>query len=74
MDKKDLEHGAYYKGDCRNAEVARWNADKQVFVHWRTKWRDRYTEEICHPEDDDIHDVFVVECRIDNVEEEIPFE
>jgi len=29
----DLEHGAYYFGICRNAQVARWNADTRKFVY-----------------------------------------
>ena len=70
--KKDLQHGVYYKGTCRNTEVARWNADKQVFVHWRTKWGTRFLETIKHPEDDAVYDVFVVECEC-NPLEEIPF-
>lgn len=61
--KKDLIHGAYYKGTCRNATVARWNAEKEVFVHWRNKfgW---FLETICHPEDEDYFDVFVVDTQI----------
>lgn len=33
-----LEHGAYYRGTCRNGSVARWNAEALMFVHWRTKF------------------------------------
>ena len=67
--KKDLQHGKYYRGQCRNAVEARWNADKQVFVHWRTKWGERFLETIKHPEDDAVYDVFVVECECDPVED-----
>ena len=70
--KKDLQHGKYYRGRCRNADEARWNAEKQVFVHWRTKWGDRFLETIKHPEDELRYDVFVVECEC-NPLEEIPF-
>lgn len=70
--KKDLQHGKYYRGRCRNAAEARWNAEKQVFVHWRTKWGDKFLETIKHPEDELHFDVFVVECECDPVED-IPF-
>ena len=33
--KDRLVHGRYYKGRCRNATVARWNADEDRFYHWR---------------------------------------
>lgn len=72
--KEQLIHGAYYFGRCRNAQVARWNADKQVFVHWRTKFGNRFLEEIKCPEDEARYDVFVTEGFLDiqDVEEEIP--
>jgi hypothetical protein len=71
--KKDLKHGVYYEGRCRNANVARWNADRQCFVHWRTKFGDTYLEEIRHPEDEQRYDVFVVEKEVFNPIKEIPF-
>ncbi len=72
--KADLEHGAYYAGRCRNATEARWDANRQRFVHWRTKFGHKYLEEICHPEDDKRFDVFVVEKKIDIIAEDIPLE
>ena len=71
--KADLVHGAYYKGRCRNAQIARWNAETQRFVHWRTKWGHTYTEEICHPDDEKDFDVFVVEALCEP-EKEILFD
>ena len=44
--REQLEHGAYYHGICRNATVARWNAERQEFVHWRTKFHDVFPEAI----------------------------
>lgn len=70
--KMDLEHGAYYSGSCRNASEARWNAKIQKFVHWRSKFAHTFLEEICHPEDEQNFDVFVVEAKIDNPTKEIP--
>lgn len=70
--KADLEHGAYYAGRCRNASVARWDANRGLFLHWRTKFGERFLEEIKCPEDDIIFDVFVTEHKLDTVTEEIP--
>lgn len=71
--KGDLKHGAYYRGCCRNAEVARWNADKQKFYHHRTKFNHTFIEDIKCPEDDQVFDVFVAEEEIPTPEKEIPF-
>jgi hypothetical protein len=71
--RQDLIHGAYYRGRCRNATEARWNADEGQFYHWRYKfgWR---VDCIKHPEDEKNFDVFVVEALIATPEKEIPFE
>lgn len=71
--KKDLVHGTYYTGRCRNASVARWNGELGKFIHWRHKFGHKFLEEICHPEDEQYYDVFVVEAVCENPEEEIPF-
>ena len=70
--KADLEHGAYYVGRCRNASEARWDANKNRFVHWRTKFGHKYLEEICHHEDNKHFDVFVVEKKTEIIAEDIP--
>ena len=72
VEKADLKHGAYYEGHCRNAQVARWNAEKTVFVHWRTKFNDTFLEEIRHPDDDKVYDVFRPWGEVDAPEREIP--
>ena len=59
--KTELVHGAYYRGQCRNATVARWNGEKQKFIHFRTKFGNVFLEEICCPEDDQVWDVFYAE-------------
>ena len=57
--KRNLKHGSYYCGTCRNAQVARWNAEKEEFIYWRQEWYgDEYTETIKHPEDDNGMDLF----------------
>jgi len=71
--KKDLIHGAYYKGRCRNANEARWNGERQLFIHWRTKYGSTFLEDICHPEDEKRFDVFVVEELLEKPTKEIPF-
>jgi hypothetical protein len=71
--KKDLVHGAYYYGRCRNATIARWNGDLQRFLYFRRKFGETFIEEICHPEDDKAFDVFIVEKEIDPPIKKIPF-
>jgi hypothetical protein len=58
--KENLIHGAYYRGKCRNADVARWDGTNECFWHWRYKFG-LFTEQIKCPEDDDYYDVFVAE-------------
>ena len=72
IEKKELKHGAYYEGVCRNASVARWNAVGSVFHHWRTKFGQTYLEEIRCPEDDPHYDVFVATKEIPTPTKEIP--
>ena len=67
MPKKDLEHGAYYIGNCRNANIARWNAKTEQFYYWKYKYGTYFIETIKHPEDDDMYDVFVVEKKIEDI-------
>lgn len=59
--KSELIHGFYYQGHCRNAEVARWNAEIQRFIYRRHKFGDTWLEAICCPEDDEVYDVFYAE-------------
>ncbi|HET8688686.1 MAG TPA: hypothetical protein VFM18_18885 [Methanosarcina sp.] len=74
IQKENLEHGAYYKGRCRNASIARWNGETELFYHWRTKFGQRFIEEIRCPEDEQHYDVFVTEEKIEPEEGfEIPF-
>lgn len=58
ISKADMAHGAYYKGFCRNARVARWDASNNLFVHWRSKFDDVYLETILHSDDGGSWDVF----------------
>lgn len=63
--KADLKHGAYYAGRCRNAQVARWDANFQVFLYWRSKLGHRMRESIRHPEDLIGFDCFIVDRQIE---------
>lgn len=65
--KADLEDGAVYLGNCRNAvhDLAKWNAEKGMFTYVREKFGRRYHEDIYHPEDDNGFDVFVPTKRVD---------
>jgi hypothetical protein len=68
--KDQLEHGRYYAGRCRNANVARWHATAQCFVHWREKFGNRFLERIKHPVDENYFDVFLpIEVARPGIEE-----
>ena len=62
IEKKDLIHGAYYHGRCRNAHVARWNGDLNFFIHFRTKFGHTFLERIEHKEDFKGYDTFIPEA------------
>jgi uncharacterized protein (DUF433 family) len=76
LSKEKLVHGAYYKGRCRNATVARWNADEQCFYHWREKFGGIYIETIKYPTDEQQPwwDTFDVVEELQNQKFEIPFD
>lgn len=57
--KADLIDGRLYFGHCRNADLARWDTEKQVFIYIRVKFGNKFEEEINHPEDDNSFDLFV---------------
>jgi len=65
VQKKDLVDGAYYRGQCRNATVARWFAAQNRFTYWRTKFGNVFLEDINHPADDIGYDMFYPFERID---------
>ncbi len=71
--KSELEHGAYYEGGCRNTTVARWDATRNTFLHWREKFGSTYLEEIRHPNDESRFDAFIPEIRLNNPGLIIPF-
>lgn len=73
MNKEQLVHGHYYEGTCRNAWIARWNAERNCFFHWRTKFGHKYVEAICHPDDEQYYDVFLVDHELEEPAETIPF-
>ena len=59
--KDQLIHGMYYRGRCRNADIARWNGEKKCFLYRRHKFGHSFIEEIKCPEDDQVYDVFIAE-------------
>ena len=52
--------------DALNTEgtVARWHGPLQRFVHWRSKFGERFLEEIRYPEDEPNYDVFMPEQEL----------
>ena len=63
--KNELEDLAYYYGTCRNAQIARWDAKNERFVHWRHKFGNVFLEAILHPDDDKVYDVFIPYAKLD---------
>jgi hypothetical protein len=76
LSKSLLKDGAYYKGCCRNATVARWNEAEQRFYHWREKFGNIFIETIKYPTDEEEPwwDVFFVVEELEAVKFEIPFD
>jgi hypothetical protein len=76
LPRSELRGGAYYKGRCRNATVARWNDDEQCFYHWREKFGNIFIETIKYPTDEDEPwwDVFFVAEELEATKFEIPFD
>ena len=73
--KADLVNGAYYRGHCRNASIARWNADLNQFYYIRTKFGSSFVETLPGPEDThDGMDFFMPLELIDTPQEEIKYE
>ena len=56
--KADLVNNQFYYGEYRNANVGKWNAEENVFEHWRYKFGFRL--DTCnHFEDDNVFALFV---------------
>jgi uncharacterized protein (DUF433 family) len=74
--KGQLADGRYYKGRCRNATIARWNASENCFYHWREKFGKIYIETIKYPTDEEEPwwDVFDVVEELPDPKFEIPFD
>jgi uncharacterized protein (DUF433 family) len=76
LPKALLKHGAYYKGRCRNATIARRNAEEERFYHWREKFGRIYIETIMYPTDENEPwwDIFFVVEELQSSKFEIPFD
>jgi uncharacterized protein (DUF433 family) len=73
--KDQLKHGRYYKGRCRNATIARWNANEQCFYHWRKPFDRIFLDTIKYPTDEVelFWDTFWVVDELSTPRFEIPF-
>jgi hypothetical protein len=49
--KVNLKDGAYYRGHCRNADVAIWHAATNQFYYIRSKFGSEFVESLPGPED-----------------------
>ena len=64
--KKDLVDGALYRGTCRNASIAWWDAERNMFKYHRTKFGDTFVDVIEALEDDRGFDVFLPLERVED--------
>ena len=69
--KSDLEDGAYYRGYCRNAQVAMWSAEKNKFLYMRQKFTMRFVDAVEHPEDARGYDLFIAFEKTEPSDEEM---
>ena len=65
--KADLVDGQFYYGEYRNANVGKWNAEKNVFDHWRYKFGFRL--DTCNHFEDDNGFALFVPIRLANENE-----
>ena len=63
--KEELEVGATYLGECRNAHKAVWKENGR-FEYMRSKFGCTYPEEINHFQDDDGYDVYTPIKKIED--------
>lgn len=57
--KVDLIDGQCYIGNHRNATIAKWDAENNVFVYWRHKFNSIFEDQCNHFEDDNKYALFV---------------
>lgn len=67
--KEDLVVGKYYKGNFRNASVAKWDGSK--FEYMRYKRGSCYKDSLCYPTDEDHFDIFIPYTVVEPSEKEI---
>lgn len=67
--KDCLVDGAMYEGYCRNADKARWDANRGVFVIQRTKFGSTFEEDVDYPSDAADWDVFCPVKRVVEVDD-----
>ena len=76
LPKDRLVHGRFYKGRSRNATIARWDAEREVFWYWRQQFGRIFLDTIHYPADEPNFglDVFDVVEELPDPKFEIPFE
>ena len=75
LPKSELVDGVYYRGRCRNATIAVWDAANNLFWYMRCKFGTYFEEDICHPEDDNGFDLFYPDHEgVPTLSERVDFE
>jgi len=57
--KERLVQGHYYAGTCRNAQIAKWDSNTNLFYHWRDKFGHVFRENIEYWEPEGVYDGFI---------------
>lgn len=68
--KNKLKDKTLYTGNCRNSETAYWQAEKGCFTYLRTKFSDKFLEDINTVENDDGYDLFIPHTELKREENE----
>lgn len=58
---EELKDRTFYFGDCRNASIAMWVKELNMFLYQREKFGSRFLEDIHHPANDNGFDIFIPE-------------
>jgi len=67
----ELENLVCYVGNCRNSELAIWDAEENSFFYLRYKFGDRFIEQIETVESNSPYDVFLPHYKADENDQEV---
>ena len=68
----DLKDGQYYLGKCRNNNIGKWNAKKNVMEYMKCAFGAMYKDDVNYLNNDNGYDLFIAIKEID--EKDVPEE